>query len=107
MLVGTAQYHGAITDSEIAAMRSGMMRAFGATQHQADELIAHGQWLTRQGGDLGTLFLKLTPAIDRRCGPKEKRELIDMLKSVADVRASRSDVPKQEIDRLARRILPR
>ena len=107
MLVGVAQYHGAMREAEISQIRDGMMRAFGASRSQADELIAHGQWLTRGGGDLGTLFMKLLPVIDRNCGPKEKRELVEMLKAVAAVRAGHSDVPREEIERFDRRILPR
>ncbi|MCB1491184.1 MAG: TerB family tellurite resistance protein [Rhodobiaceae bacterium] len=104
MLVAVAQTSGVITEEEIATIRSQAIRTFDATPEQADELIAYGRWLTRDGPDLGNVFRKAAPVIERSCNDAEKRDLIAMLRAVADHSAERTNIPAYDIDQLERRL---
>jgi len=107
LLVAIAQYPGAMTEAETDTIRSNMMATFEASAAQADELIAHGQWLTKGAGDIGSLFRMLASVIERTCDMHQKQELINMLRETAIHRAQSSDVPSHEINRLEQRLLPR
>ncbi|MCH9809523.1 MAG: TerB family tellurite resistance protein [Alphaproteobacteria bacterium] len=99
MMVAVAEYDGALTEAERQTMIQQMGEVFGASHKQAEELVAHARWLNRNGGDIGSLFLKLTPVVSDKCGPKERRELIAMLRQV-DSSGSTSEVPTEQIAKL-------
>jgi len=104
LLVGIAQYDGMMTEAEITTIKKSMMSAFNASPIQSDELIAHARWLTKDMGDLGSLFQKVTPVIVRSCNNEEKREFLGMLYKVASHSRDRTNVPTQVIAQLKTKI---
>ena len=102
-MVAIAEYDGALTDAEHQMMRQQIGTKFGASKTLADELIAHARWLNRNGGDIGSLFLKLMPIVVAKCGPQERSELIEMLKQVDGV-GSRSEATAGQISSLEERL---
>lgn len=103
LMVAVAEYDGALTADEHRVMRQQITSKFGAKEATADELIAHARWLTRSGGDIGSLFLKLMPVIQNKCGPRERSELIEMLKHVDRVNAQ-SEITAGQILRLEKQL---
>ena len=97
MMVVAAQSDGSITERERAAITSEMVRRFGATQQQADELFARARWLVQDRNDAGEVFRRLTPLIRRSCGPTERADLIDMLRAVAEADGRSDDVVMRDI----------
>lgn len=104
MMVAAAQSDGSITERERAAITAEMVKRFGATQAQADELLARGRWLVRDRTDAAEVFRRLTPLIQRTCGPTERSDLIDMLGVVAQVDGRADDVVMQDIAQLNRNL---
>ena len=102
MMVAVAQADGAITERERAAITGEMMKHFGATQSQGEELLARARWLVRDRSDAGEVFRRLIPLIERTLGPTERSDLIGMLSNVADSDGKADEVVAQDIARLAR-----
>jgi len=102
MMVAVAQADGAITERERAAITSEMMKHFGATQSQGEELLARARWLVQDRSDAGEVFRRLIPLIERTLGPTERSDLIGMLSNVADSDGKADEVVAQDIARLAR-----
>ena len=100
MMVATAQSDGSITERERAAITAEMAKRFGATQQQAEELLARARWLVQDRTDAGEVFRRLTPLIQRTCGPTERSDLIDMLRAVAEADGRSDEVVMQDIARL-------
>jgi uncharacterized tellurite resistance protein B-like protein len=100
MMVATAQSDGSITERERAAITAEMVKRFGATRTQADELLARGRWLVQDRTDAGEVFRRLTPLIKRTCGPTERADLIDMLRAVAEADSTGDDVVMRDIANL-------
>jgi uncharacterized tellurite resistance protein B-like protein len=100
MMVATAQSDGSITERERAAITAEMAKRFGATQQQAEELLARARWLVQDRTDAGEVFRRLTPLIQRTCGPTERSDLIEMLGTVAQAEGRKDDIVAQDIARL-------
>jgi uncharacterized tellurite resistance protein B-like protein len=101
MMVAAAQSDGSLTERERAAIAAEMSRHFGATQRQAEELLARARWLVQDRTDAGEVFRRLTPLVVRTCGPTERSDLIAMLEAVAGAEGRSDDVLAQDIARLA------
>lgn len=101
MMVVTAQSDGSITERERAVIIAAMAKYFGATQPQAEELLARARWMVQDRIDAGEVFRRLTPLLQRSCGPTERSDLIDMLRTVAEADSRGDDVVLQDISRLA------
>ena len=101
MMVAVAQADGAITERERAAITGEMMKHFGATQSQGEELLARARWLVQDRSDAGEVFRRLIPLIERTCGPSERSDLIGMLSNVAGSDGKADEVITQDIARLA------
>src|SRR5262245_4224348 len=63
MMVAAAQSDGSITERERSAITAEMVKRFGATQAQADELLARGRWLVQDRTDAAEVFRRLTPLV--------------------------------------------
>jgi uncharacterized tellurite resistance protein B-like protein len=100
MMVATAQSDGGITERERAAITAEMVRRFGATGQQAEELFARARWLVQDRNDAGEVFRRLTPLIRRTCGPTERSDLIDMLRAVAEADGGSDEVVMRDIAQL-------
>jgi len=70
MMVAAAQADGGISERERTAITAAMAKHFGASERQADELLARARWLVQDRTDAGEVFRRLTPLIVRSCGPR-------------------------------------
>jgi uncharacterized tellurite resistance protein B-like protein len=101
MMVAVAQADGSITERERVAITGEMVKRFGATPQQAGELLARARWLVQDRSDAGEVFRRLTPLVQRLCGPIERSDLIEMLGNVAGADGTLDDIVTQDIARLA------
>jgi uncharacterized tellurite resistance protein B-like protein len=101
MMVAIAQWDGALTEREEAAIREEMQAHFEVGEPEAGELVARGRWLAEDVGDLGTFLKRASHPVQARCTAAEKRDLIEMLTRVADVGGRPDELIEQEITRLA------
>jgi uncharacterized tellurite resistance protein B-like protein len=106
MMVAAAQSDGSITERERAAITAEMSRHFGATDRQAEELLARARWLVQDRTDAGEVFRRLTPLVVRTCGATERSDLIGMLEAVAKADGRSDEVLAQDISRLAHNLRP-
>ena len=78
-----------------------MTKHFEATASQADQLLARARWIVKDRHDPGEVFRRLTPLILSKCGPSERSDLIEMLRTVAGADGNRDEIVVQDIARLA------
>jgi len=101
MMVAAAQADGSITERERVAITAAMAKHFGATERQAEELLARARWLVQDRTDPGEVFRRLTPLIVRTCAPTERADLVGMLETVAKADGRSDEVVMHDISRLA------
>jgi uncharacterized tellurite resistance protein B-like protein len=101
MMVAVAQSDGSITERERMAITAEMVKRFGATQPQAEELFARARWAVQDRSAVAEVFRRLMPLVQRTCGPTERSDLIEMLGSVAGADGRADDLVTQDITRLA------
>jgi len=102
MMVAVAQSDGAMTDRERQVIMAELVKRVGATERQAEELLAHGRWLTRDVRDIDYCLDKLAPLIKRQCSPDQHRDVLEMLYSVASVEGRPGEVEGTALARVAR-----
>jgi uncharacterized tellurite resistance protein B-like protein len=102
MMVAVAQSDGAMTDRERQVIITELVARVGATERQAEELLAHGRWLTREVQDVDYCLDKLAPLIKRQCSPEQHRDVVDMLHSVASVEGRPGQIEDAALARLGR-----
>jgi len=102
MMVALAQSDGAMTDRERQVIITELVARIGATERQAEELLAHGRWLTRDVQDIDYCLDKLAPLIKRQCSPEQNRDVLEMLYSVASVEGRPGDIEGTALARIAR-----
>ena len=101
MMVAVAQADGAITERERIAITGEMTKRVGATAAQAEELLARARWAVQDRSDAAEVFRRLTPLVQRTCGPTERSDLMEMLGSVAGADGRTDAIVTQDIARLA------
>jgi uncharacterized tellurite resistance protein B-like protein len=104
MMVAAAQWDGSITERERTAITAEMIGRFGATQGQAEDLLARARWAVQDRTDANEVFRRRTPLILRTCGATERSDLIEMLEAVAAAEGRSDEVLAQDIARLAHRL---
>ena len=104
MMVVTAQSDGAISERERTTITAEMMKRFGATPKQAEELLARARWLVQDRNEAGEVYRRLTPLIQRTCGPIERSDLIEMLGAVAGADGEADAVVAQDLAWLTRNL---
>jgi uncharacterized tellurite resistance protein B-like protein len=102
MMVAVAQSDGAMTDRERQVIVTELVARIGATERQAEELLAHGRWLTREVHDIDYCFDKLAPLIKRQCSPEQHHDVLEMLYSVASVEGRPGEIEGAALARVAR-----
>jgi uncharacterized tellurite resistance protein B-like protein len=102
MMVAVAQSDGAMTDRERQVILAELVARIGATEQQAEELLAHGRWLTRDVRDIDHCLDKLAPLIKRQCSPDQNRDVLEMLYSVASVEGRPGEIEGAALARVAR-----
>ena len=101
MMAAIAQWDAALSDREIAAMKTEMQEKFHADAEQATELLVTGRWLARDVTDLGAFLRRASPIVLAKCTPRERQDLLAMLTVVANVEGKPDALIAQELDRLA------
>lgn len=107
MMLALAQYRGPLTDTQLRLVQSEMVSNFSLPNDEAKEMLARGRWLVRGEGDVHHTLKRLAPVIEAKCTPSERRELIGMLKVVADPGDPRRDLAASAIQALEERLLPK
>lgn len=107
MMVALAQYKGPLTEMQERLILGEMVANFALADEDARDMLARARWLTREAGDIHQTLARLGPAIDKSCTFDEKRDLIGMLKVVADPGDIRKDVRANAILSLEERLLPK
>jgi uncharacterized tellurite resistance protein B-like protein len=102
MMVAIAQSDGAITDREQQVIVAELVARIGATEQQAEELLAHGRWLTRDVRDIDYCLERLASLIKRQCSPEQIRDVLEMLYSVASVEGPPGESEKTALMRVSR-----
>src|SRR5262249_783882 len=102
MMVAVAQSDGAMTDRERQVIMAELVARIGATERQAEELLAHGRWLTRDVRDIDHCLDKLAPVIKRQGSPDQNRDVLKMLYSVATAEGQPGQIEGAALSRLAR-----
>ena len=97
MMTALASYDGVMSEREENVILQEMKKHFGADDHMAAELLAHGRWLSKDAGDLNAFLSRLMPPLVRHLGPKEKHDLLGMLNNVANANGEASDLEKDAI----------
>ena len=90
MMVMIAQSDGAVTERERVAILSGMVNTFGASAEQAEQMLAHGRWLARDVTLPDEGFRRLIPLLKSKLAAPERRQLIELLNTVAAAEAKTS-----------------
>ncbi len=83
MMVATAQTDGAITERERTAILEACTTTFGATGEQAEQMLSHGRWITKDVRDLDRCFKRVQPLLLKLCGRDERCDVIRMVREVA------------------------
>ncbi len=91
MMVAVAESDGPMTESERSQILDIISHTFEATSSQAQELLTHGRWISKDAGDLTSYLGRFKKVILNTCDARQKSELIDMLYKVARADGSISD----------------
>src|SRR5262245_63114648 len=102
MMVAVAQSDGAMTDRERQIIKAELVARIGATERQAEELLAHGRWLTRDVRDIDYCLDKLAPLIKRQCWPDQNRDVLAMLSSVVNAEGDPGEIEGAALARVSR-----
>lgn len=101
MLVAVAQADGPLTEKERTVILGRMSETFSAKAAEAEELLARGRWLTRDSVDAGNVMRRLAGVIVKKCGPRERSELIAMLYAVSRADGREDETITRDIARFA------
>lgn len=107
MMVALAQYKGPLTETQERLILGEMVSNFDMLGAEAREMLARARWMTREATEVHHTLSRLAPAIEKKCTETEKRDLVGMLKVVADPGDVRQDVRANAIQALAEKLLPK
>jgi len=102
MMVATAQYDGAMSEREREAILASITGVLGATAKQAEDLLAHARWLTRDSRDLDRCLMKLALVLQKSCTPDQCADVVAMMQRVADADGEPSDVIRASLQGVGR-----
>lgn len=107
MMVTLAQYKGPLTETQERLILGEMVANFDMPGEDARDMLARARWMTREATDVHHTLTRLAPAINNKCSVDEKRDLLAMLKIVADPGDIRQDVRANAIHALEEKLLPK
>lgn len=106
MLYQLADYDGAVTDRQRAAIVAEMGRAFEADEETAEGLFSFARMAVGEINDAGNSARKiLRPVIDV-CSASEKASLINMMERTAEIECAPTDAQRRLIAEARRILLP-
>jgi uncharacterized tellurite resistance protein B-like protein len=91
---------GDITETEKTVILTQMRDVLELSEPEAKEMQAQARWLTTDARDETTFLRRASRSILAHCDDREKRQLIDMLRTVAEIDDGASDVQEDAIRRL-------
>jgi uncharacterized tellurite resistance protein B-like protein len=107
MMVAVAQHDGAMTERERAAILRQIVERFETSGRQAEDLLAHGRWLTRDVRDADRCLSRLTPFMQRACSAQQCQDLVEMLRAVSQADGAADTLVTDAIGKLERAIVQR
>ncbi len=105
MMVVLAQSDGEMTERERTAILGLLVETFQANGRQAEEFLAHARWLVRDSRDPDNCFRRVQALLRKKLQPGERRDLVAMLRKVADADGKPGAVETEAIRRLERALL--
>ena len=102
MMTAIAQADGHLTSAERTMIVRQAMNHFSSHSKAADEMMSYPRFLLADTRDPANCFIKLQPLIMKSCGPKERADLITMLRATASADGTPGPAEQQAIDVLAR-----
>ncbi len=105
IMIAVAQSDGAMTERERAAILAEAMSRFGANKKQAEELLAHGRWITREARDPDNCIRKLAPILERCCASEQRADVIEMTARVASAEGSPGDIEQRALSKLRQALM--
>ncbi|MDH3232755.1 MAG: TerB family tellurite resistance protein [Alphaproteobacteria bacterium] len=102
MMAAVAEVDGALMEAETAAILKEIAIRFELSPADADELFAEGRWLSKYAGDLSSFLRRMEPPIRTGCTEQERRDLIEMLSTVAGCTGPADPIAAQAIETLRR-----
>ena len=105
MMVVLAQSDGEMTERERTTILGLLVETFQASGAQAEEFLAHARWLARDSRDVDNCFRRVQPLLRKKLQPGERRDLVAMLKKVAEADGKSGDIEVESIRRLERALL--
>ena len=88
-----------MTAAEKATILAQAQEKFDCTPKVAEEMLGYGRFLIGTSHDPNESFRKLLPLFVKACGPKERADILDMVRAVASAEHPPRDA---EADTLAR-----
>ena len=105
MMTAIAQSDGAMTSAERTMIVRQAMENFSCNSKAADEMLGYARFLLADNRDPNNCFLKLKSLILSKCEPKERADLIAMVRAVAGADGEPGAVELKAIDVLAHELL--
>lgn len=102
MLVAVAQSDGHMTAREKQAIIETLSEHICATPTQAEELLAHGRWMTRNAHNLDACLAKLAAVIKKSCSPEQIADVLAMVQHVAAAEGKPGSIEAEAVVRLQR-----
>ncbi|MEL7486257.1 MAG: TerB family tellurite resistance protein, partial [Pseudomonadota bacterium] len=106
LMYQVADYDGAVTDAQKAAIVDQMRTVFDADEETAHGLYAVGRMAVGQINDAGNNLSKILRPVKDMCTDEERQQLIGMLDAVSAVEGSATDAQKRLISEAQRILLP-
>ena len=102
LMTAVAQADGALTALERATILRIAAEKFGCSGKIAEDMLAYGRFLVGHSHDPANSFRKLLPLIQKTCGPAERTDLVEMLRTLASTDGAPDSALVHSIDRFAR-----
>ncbi len=102
LMASVAQADAAISERERAAIVQLIKQHFGATDAQADELLARARWLIRETTDPAEVMRRMTRVVREKIGHAERGELLQMLDAVSAADGRQDETVAQDIRRFGK-----
>jgi uncharacterized tellurite resistance protein B-like protein len=93
-----------LSERERSLILAEMTNRFGATETQAEELLARARWHAKDTTDPGEAMRRLQTVLREKLGPAERAELIEMLEAVAAADGRRDETLAHDIRRFEQRL---
>ncbi len=104
LMIAVAQADGRISDAERHVIVHQIKTFFGATDDQADALIAQTEWSVREGIDTAEIMRRLTPLLQKTTTQVQRGQLIAMLKATAAANGKDDEMVAFDISRFAKQL---